>query len=225
MEEDIGRAVNEDFIRLAKRAADGTEVLRSESDRGCALVGASMLDGTIEYLLRCFFLDEKRAVDGLLARGRPLATFSARIDVCRAVGLVSQELYSDLTIVRKIRNAAAHFEPESLTGHEFRFTEPAVADRCKCLASVPEQVRNQLPPRTTFELFTGLVSAIFAEYARNSRIVKDIGDYAHTSKGVKKEPFIEIRRRLLLELLPTVNFQEHFRKCFERSEPINEIGS
>ena len=76
--------IDVDFIKLAKRAADGTTVLRAESDRGCALVAASMLDGTVEMLLRCFFLDERKIVDDLLAPGRPLATFSSRVDTYRA---------------------------------------------------------------------------------------------------------------------------------------------
>lgn len=186
--------IDVDFIKIAKRAAGGYGTLVSESDRGCALVGASMIDGTISCLLRCFFIDEKRAVDGLMAQGRPLSTFSSRIDLCRAIGLISQEMYLDLNTVRKIRNAAAHFDPEAPAGHEFSFSDPQVADRCRSLATCPTETRNSLLPRMIFQQFVGTVSAIFAEYARNSRIATDFG--AHS-----------LGRKMLLELLPTADFK------------------
>jgi DNA-binding MltR family transcriptional regulator len=195
--------VDTDFIKVAKRAAEGAAVLRSESDRGCVLVAASMLDATIESLLRSFFLDEKKVVNGLLGQGRPLATFSSRVDTCRAVGVISQDMYSDLHIVRKIRNGAAHFDASNPSGHEFSFSDHSVSDRCRALASCPQDMRVRLPPRTIFELFVGLSSAIFAEYARNSGIAKDCGAHA-------------IGRKMLLELLPTVDFRVHLRKCMDQ---------
>jgi len=195
--------IDVDFIKLAKRAADGTSVLRSESDRGCALVAASMLDATVERLLRCFFLDEEKVVDALLGPGRPLSTFSSRVDTCRAIGLISHELHSDISIVRRIRNAAAHFDPDNASGHEFSFSEQSIADRCRALATCPQDMHNSLPPRLTFEVFVSMVSAIFAEYARNSRIAKDYDAQ-------------DLGRRMLLELLPKVDFRKHLQKCTDR---------
>ena len=203
--------INVDFIKLAERAADGTAVLRSESDRGCALVAASMLDATLDSLLRCFFLDEKKVVDSLLGQGRPLATFSSRIDACRAIGLISHDLHSDLNIVRKIRNAAAHFDPDNTSGHKFSFSDQSIADRCRALANYPQDMLNKLPPRLTFVLFVTLVSAIFAEYVRNSRIAKDYKVHL-------------LGRQMLLELLPSVDFRRYIQNCITRLQQCSERG-
>jgi len=192
--------IDVDFINLAERASQGSHVLRSESDRGCALVAASMLDSTLASVLRCFFIDEDKVVDGLLDQGRPLATFSSRVDTARAIGLISHDLYADLHVVRRIRNAAAHFDGDSPSGHEFRFLEQSVTDRCRALANCPPEIRDRLPPRLAFELFVGMVSAVFAEYARNARILNDHGMH---STG----------RRMLLDLLPTVDFRGHLQKA------------
>jgi hypothetical protein len=64
-------------------------------------------------------------------------------------------------------------------------------------------MHNILPPRLVFELFVGMVSAVFAEYARNSRIAKDY----------KAHP---IGRQMLLELLPSVNFRGHLQACIDK---------
>jgi DNA-binding MltR family transcriptional regulator len=84
--------------------------LASESDRGAALIGCSLLEDDLEQLLRSAMsrsADQKR-VDSLFSGFAPLATFSAKISVCYALGLIDETLFHDLEIIRKIRNRFAH---------------------------------------------------------------------------------------------------------------------
>jgi DNA-binding MltR family transcriptional regulator len=80
---------------------------KDESDRSAALLASSFLENCLEQLIR-----EKLAnhpiKDGLFRGFGPLATFSARSDIALLLGLIPEHIYSDLKIIRKIRNEFAH---------------------------------------------------------------------------------------------------------------------
>ena len=94
--------------------------LTPESDRGCALIAAAYVDAQLETLLRSYFVDDSKCVDELLANSKPLGTFSARIDLTYALGLLPADIYRDLHLIRKIRNDFGH-NPAPIT-----FEEPAI---------------------------------------------------------------------------------------------------
>jgi hypothetical protein len=54
----------------------------------------------------------------------PLGSFSARIELCYALGLSPKQVRRDLILIRKIRNDFAH-QAKTLT-----FDDPGIADRC-----------------------------------------------------------------------------------------------
>ena len=93
--------------------------LKHESDRGCILVGTSAVDDALKIALkRRLSTDEhvkKRAVEPMFESMGPLSTFSARIKLAYAVGLIPRWIFEDLEIIRKIRNRAAHEH----TAHSF----------------------------------------------------------------------------------------------------------
>jgi hypothetical protein len=82
-------------------------VVREETDRAAAILGAAYLDSLLEQLLRDYFIQDA-VVEELLGTDRPLCNFSARIDASFALGLVSTAVHRDLHFVRKIRNKFAH---------------------------------------------------------------------------------------------------------------------
>ncbi len=53
----------------------------------------------------------------------PLSTFSAKIELCYAMGFISKKLYRSLTLVRKLRNDFAHEK------HGVSFQEPKYRQR------------------------------------------------------------------------------------------------
>lgn len=120
-----GEAVDKD------RAAVVARTLLQESDRGCAIFGAAILEGDLEVLLRTFCRNDeasiKQVVDPLFQTYAPLATFSAKIQVAFALRLITRELKQKLEVIRRLRNDCAH-EPGPLT-----FDSPGCNDRLRLL--------------------------------------------------------------------------------------------
>jgi DNA-binding MltR family transcriptional regulator len=86
--------------------------LFEESDRGCVLVATSMLDESLELLLRKKLKVankyEKKTLEPLFNPMGPLSTFSSKIKFCFALKLIEEWVYNDLEVIRKLRNDFAH---------------------------------------------------------------------------------------------------------------------
>jgi DNA-binding MltR family transcriptional regulator len=93
-------------------------LLTGESDRGCALVAGEAFNELLGSMLGRLFVECKAS--RLLLKGggnAPLGTYSARMRACFALGLISEDEHSDLDVIRRIRNSAAHF----VEGNVFSF--------------------------------------------------------------------------------------------------------
>jgi|SRR5271157_2819684 len=99
--------------------------LTEETDRGCALMAAAYLADQLERLLRRALVDDEDAVDELLRPLGPLGSFSGRIELCYALGLLPTDARRDLHLIRKIRNDFSHVA-KTLT-----FDEPGITSRCR----------------------------------------------------------------------------------------------
>jgi len=98
-----------------------------ESDRGAALVAASMLDERLEEILRAFLVDTPTSKDLLLGFNAPLGTFSAKANAALSLGLIQENEFKEITIIRKIRNEFGHgWKPVS-------FESGKIADLCRQL--------------------------------------------------------------------------------------------
>jgi hypothetical protein len=97
---------------------------RSESDRACAVLGAALLDARLESL----YLRRLRCYKDLLSNNGPLAAFSARIKVARALAWIAEDVCFDLEQIRSIRNEFAHN-----ADHELSFGDQSIADKCRTL--------------------------------------------------------------------------------------------
>jgi mannitol operon repressor len=84
------------------------QVLRQESERGQVLISAGFLEEQPKDVLLAFLLEKSQARDLVEGANAPLGTFSARTEACYALGLITEEEYSDLTLIRRIRNEFAH---------------------------------------------------------------------------------------------------------------------
>jgi hypothetical protein len=87
------------------------DLLAERSERPLLIVAAAKVDDLLLEVLRAFLLpqisNEKRS-DELLEQDAPLGTFSARIKMCRRLGLIDPTLYSALERLRILRNLSAH---------------------------------------------------------------------------------------------------------------------
>jgi mannitol operon repressor len=83
--------------------------LNAESDRGFILVVCSFLDVILKEVVLCFLRPGADSTKKLVLSDRaPLQSFSAKIDFCHAGSLISDDIYENLQILRKIRNEFAH---------------------------------------------------------------------------------------------------------------------
>src|SRR5262245_59615110 len=79
-----------------------------ESDRGAALVAAAMLDERLKEILSAFLVTSKASEDLLEGFTAPLGTFSARASAAFAMGLLQENEFKEITLIRKIRNEFGH---------------------------------------------------------------------------------------------------------------------
>lgn len=100
--------------------------LYRESDRGCVLLLAADIENVLEKIFEAWFkgvgtLSKKIQKDVFDFTG-PLGTFSAKITLSRALGIIESKLYSDLQKIRKIRNHAAH------SNDDFSLSDPEMKE-------------------------------------------------------------------------------------------------
>lgn len=84
------------------------DTTRNETDRGRALVTASLVEEMLEEILRGFLLENSATKRLFEAPNAPLSTFSAKAASSRALGLISDKEFRDIDLIRRIRNAFAH---------------------------------------------------------------------------------------------------------------------
>ena len=89
------------FVRFAEEFA-------GESDRAAVILGAAKLDLLLQQILEAFLLPSPSGRDELLEGDSPLATFSARINVCYRLGIITANFARCLHLIRRIRNSFAH---------------------------------------------------------------------------------------------------------------------
>jgi DNA-binding MltR family transcriptional regulator len=82
--------------------------MRTESDRGCALVAAAHIDEALLEILGAHFVGDSRVSARLLSYPGPCSTLSARCDLVFCLGMFGKDVYNDIRGVIKIRNRFAH---------------------------------------------------------------------------------------------------------------------
>lgn len=80
----------------------------SESDRAAVILGAAKLDVLLFQLLQKVLRPSTARTDELLEGDSPLGTFSARTLLCHRLGLIDDELFRAINLIRRIRNSFAH---------------------------------------------------------------------------------------------------------------------
>ena len=87
------------------------DLLAERSATPLVIIAASRIDYLLYEMLNVFLLPKLAKVknkDELLEGDTPLSTFSARIKICRRLGLIDETLYIALERLRTLRNLSAH---------------------------------------------------------------------------------------------------------------------
>lgn len=125
---------------------EATDELANQSDRGAALIAAALLDISLRQAMRCRLVHFKDFSETLfLNQGAPLGSFSARITVARAIGVIGEMAESHLNCIRRIRNQFAH------SPIKVDFTHGLIASEIESLApDNPEWMPSWTPQRRRY---------------------------------------------------------------------------
>jgi DNA-binding MltR family transcriptional regulator len=144
--------------------AEFLDMITKESDRGCVLLAASLIDEGLKSVLQRTFVNDphvqKEAVtpllDGPLA---PLGSFAARTYCAYALGLIDRAKFETLIVLRKIRNEFAHrVAPVDLTDERVaklieKMVLPVELKECiEQMANHYTSASNNLQPKELIQL-------------------------------------------------------------------------
>jgi DNA-binding MltR family transcriptional regulator len=119
-----------------------------------AIVAGEELNQRLETLLKAFLVDDHTRLREMFGEGGSLGTFSSRIEMAAALGLISNTERHDLNLIRQIRNDMAHdsfFRPGK---PELLFEDDKTKSRCAQLRT-PSQFDDKLfEPFLSFDSFT-----------------------------------------------------------------------
>lgn len=101
--------------------------LDTASERATALIAGAIVDDALSAIIKLRLIDEPKIIKEFFEGQGGLATFSSRIAMARLMNFYSDETYSDLNIMRKVRNDAAH------ATKPFSFSDQANASRSRSL--------------------------------------------------------------------------------------------
>ena len=82
--------------------------LQHGTDRSRAIVGATIIETQLEKLLSIHLVNNSKLKKKSFDYNGFLGTFSAKINACFLLGLISKKLYNDIDRIRDIRNTFAH---------------------------------------------------------------------------------------------------------------------
>ena len=100
--------------------------------RTSMIVCAEVANSLLEEILHNHFVNHKTS-SNMLESTQPLGTFSARINMAFCLGLISENLFNDLEILRKIRNDYAHsliIENSMEQSHNDKFNNYFYVNNC-----------------------------------------------------------------------------------------------
>jgi len=121
-----GQASQEVWDKLQKELA---EALKAR-ERVEGIVYMCSLDLHLELLLKAVMIDDKSVVKELMKDDRLLGSFSSKLKLAYALGLIPEPVRKDLEYLNKIRNAFAHqTDVES-------FDMAPICDYCRELSTV-----------------------------------------------------------------------------------------
>jgi DNA-binding MltR family transcriptional regulator len=156
--------------------------LVEESDRGCVLVGAAILEQRLEELFRVVFSGNgigKKMQDTLFDTNGPLATFSSKVKLSYTLGFIAKEVYEDLDRIRRIRNDFAH----SVNDVDFLSDDAvsAAIDGLHCVQHFKDEMPRYAPEKPPVELgrsyeasmrMAGFIKKTKAHFALGVRVLE-----------------------------------------------------
>jgi len=138
--------------------------LKEQGDQTTAIMGAAYLEHALELLLKTFFRpmpkkeDQDRLYSG--ASGGALGTFSAKIRIAYAAGIIHEKVHDALLLINDVRNVFAH----SL--HKVDFKNELVARDCQTLRNISPRLSEaarfkESTPAEPIDIYSGIVAVLY----------------------------------------------------------------
>lgn len=112
----------------------------SESDRAAAILAASFIDNYLADCIKSVLVESPDVIE-LFKGYAPLSSFSARISMAYALGLLTEGMKKDFHYIRKIRNHFAHHPDEA------SFEISPVRELCSNLSMAQATINPDGSPR------------------------------------------------------------------------------
>lgn len=173
-------------------------------ERGLILSLSAFSEDSLGVILSNFMLENKASKQLLEGFNSPLGTFSSRIKACYSLGLITEKQYSDLEILRKIRNRFSH------SWEQVSFSDKDISQQISKLNysnldfEFPDS--NQKKVRSSITSLLVELKAISSQIIKRNQKVKVIGtnlvmgfssrDYATQIEYIRMM-ILEIRKDLL----------------------------
>lgn len=131
--------MSRDNEQLSEKYLEIAGILREESERGCVIVSAAILDEQLVEMIRARLVPSPEREDELLEAGNaPASSFSARIDLAYRIGVLSLDQRQSLHILRKLRNDFAHVSTP------ISFSDDSVSDRIRNLLELNRDLMHAI---------------------------------------------------------------------------------
>jgi hypothetical protein len=164
------------------------EGFHESDDRTTAIMGVALIDELIEEILRRHLSCDEASVkaDGtcrklgetFFGQSGLLSSFSSKIDICLALGIVGKKTYDNLHRLREVRNKFAHTllmdkHKKGLFGVSFSSTK--IVSYCNALSPFTGfPFAAKATPKEKFTVICVCAATSFFSYLR---------DYKHSAKG------------------------------------------
>lgn len=105
-----GDSMNDKMLTtLVKKSYQSlVEIVSDQNDLSCALIGASILDASLEKLLNQVFKPSSTSKNLLESDSGALGNLKAKADLAYVLRLIGKDSHNNLKIVLEIRNIFAH---------------------------------------------------------------------------------------------------------------------
>jgi hypothetical protein len=183
-------ALSRERLESAKDYDSFRAELTGESDRACAIIASANVEHYLLDLIETMFipLGDNDKNDLLFSPGATLGSFASRIDIAYALGLITPAQKSDLTTIKKLRNAFAH------AVKDVRFADTIISAQVRKLSSFVNYeggARVDLFRRNyifiCYELISSLNLATIANAERHARILTNLARRnKHRLKGIER---------------------------------------
>jgi len=137
--------------------------IKIDSDRAKAILAGVYLEQCLALLLENFLIDDpfisKDLFDSVTG---PLNTFNQKTKLAYYLGLISEQEYKDLNVIRDIRNDFAHGM------HGITFEDQSIKDKCENLL-IPNQLKRKYDIRNKFLVSVFLLVSLLNQRASEIR--------------------------------------------------------